>query len=197
MTSVPDEMRPTYLVQRLNKPLGGGQMTTAIEAFSFGGGLRDGGLKPEAMSLLRELFSFDYMGAAEFEFGAVPEALSHIAKAAGELCTFTVNVPLATVPPNWRITDDVKPEGIGVVYGICRHSQLTEVCRRIKLFAAGKGRTKERVGLDSTLRPYNEWDRDVCGWLELDNGYFFFTDVAMWAGTAKLFGLDVAAKASA
>jgi len=39
------EMKRSWLVQRLRKPLGGGQMTKTIESLSFGGGLRNGGLR--------------------------------------------------------------------------------------------------------------------------------------------------------
>ena len=72
------EMKRTYLIQRLEKPrtlkIAGVELKD--NPFSFGGGLRNGGLSKDATDLLRPLFSFDYMGAAEFEFGAVPEALS-------------------------------------------------------------------------------------------------------------------------
>lgn len=62
-----------YLIQRIEPPI------TFINPFSFGGGLRNGGLLPEAMSLLKGIFSFDYMGSAEFEYGAIPNSLDHIA----------------------------------------------------------------------------------------------------------------------
>lgn len=58
------ELKQTYLVQRLNRPTNGYD-----NPFSFGGGLKNGGLSEDAMKLLRPIFSFDYMGSAEFEFG--------------------------------------------------------------------------------------------------------------------------------
>ncbi len=30
---------------------------------------------------------------------------------------------------------------------------------------------------------------DTCGWLELDNGFLFFTDVEMWRRASGLFGV--------
>lgn len=60
-------VRP-YLIQRLN------QSTGRTNPFSFGGGLPNGGLTKESMDILLPLFSFDYMGAAQFEYGAVPSA---------------------------------------------------------------------------------------------------------------------------
>lgn len=65
------------LIQRLNPPQEAGPGgLTASEVFSFGGGLKNGGLGDEAMALLKPHFSFDYMGAAEFEFGDLPKSLS-------------------------------------------------------------------------------------------------------------------------
>jgi hypothetical protein len=68
----------SYLIQRLEEPWGG-MAQFKDNPFSFGGGLRNGGLSQEAMDLIRGIWSFDYMGSAEFEFGAVPEALNAIA----------------------------------------------------------------------------------------------------------------------
>lgn len=31
----------------------------------------------------------------------------------------------------------------------------------------------------------------VCGWLELDNGWFAFTDKEMYEGVARLFGVEL------
>ena len=42
--------------------------------------MRNGGLSNEAMDLIRGIWSFDYMGASEFEWGAIPKALGEIAK---------------------------------------------------------------------------------------------------------------------
>ena len=73
--------RTPWLIQRLHKPesfkLAG---VETDNPFSFGGGLINGGLSKEAMDLLRPIFSFDYMGAAEFEFGEVSKALTALAR---------------------------------------------------------------------------------------------------------------------
>ena len=66
-------MERTYLIQRLKKPV------DFDNPFSFGGGLQNGGLSKNAMKLVRGIWSFDYMGCAEFEFGAIPESLGNIA----------------------------------------------------------------------------------------------------------------------
>jgi hypothetical protein len=75
-----EKMKRTWLVQRLQKPAPMSIKGKDISnLFSFGGGFRNGGLTDEAMALLKNVFSFDYMGSAEFEWGAVPQALSFLA----------------------------------------------------------------------------------------------------------------------
>lgn len=63
------ELSSSFLVQRLHKP-------AKWSPFAFGGGLKNGGLSDEAVSVLESIFSPDYMGAAEYEFGVLPEALN-------------------------------------------------------------------------------------------------------------------------
>jgi hypothetical protein len=67
---------------------------------------------------------------------------------------------------------------------------MEEVTKRVLSFAKeSHHNTKERIELYETL--HKEQYADTCGWLELDNGYFFFTDKEMYEKTAKLFGLEV------
>lgn len=179
-------MERSWLVQRLQKPAG-----ARDNPFSFGGGLRNGGLSDEAMGLLRGLFSFDYMGAAEFEFGAVPEALQRMAKAAGELAAFSFSITLADVEKPWRDKGPV-PDGDATVYVLCRAEWRQDVEARIRGWASGTGeKLKESTQLASSLRPVEEWHSRIVGWLELTNGFMFFTDRAMWEGASKLFGVEL------
>lgn len=64
-------MKNVYYVQRL---LSAGD----IPPFAFGGGKVNGGISPDVMKLLNKVFSFDYMGSAEFEWGAVPTAIKSL-----------------------------------------------------------------------------------------------------------------------
>jgi hypothetical protein len=107
-------MRPIerpYLIQRLQKPLrvpenanpllkamAGG----AAGPFSFGGSYVRGGLTEEANKALGEIFMFDYMGSSEFEWGAVPKALSGLAQDNKNLKAFEVVVDMKDVELNWR-----------------------------------------------------------------------------------------------
>lgn len=72
----------SYLIQRLQTPQDYGKFKD--NPFNFGGGLKNGGLSEDAMKLLRPIFSFDYMGAAEYEFGEVPRAMQKVAKFAAD-----------------------------------------------------------------------------------------------------------------
>lgn len=195
--------RRSWLVQRLQKPrnwnLGGTKVVD--NPFSFGGGLKNGGLSDEAMNLIRDIWQFDYMGAAEFEFGAVPEALSRLAKA--DLVASVYTFPLAEVAKNWRDKSDAMPEGDATVYILAPAGWEREIERRISAWAADEFpkdrdfQTKEAVRLAGALRPVEEWDSDTCGWLEISNGFLFFTDREMWEKACALFGVVTSEAAAA
>ena len=174
-------MRNTYLIQRLHKPiLRAGK--AFINPFNFGGGFKNGGLSDEAMGLLSKICSFDYMGAAEFEFGAVPEALQKIAKSsiAGTLRKFETIVG-----------DSNK------VFVICPAEIMAEVKVLLnKLYNDKEVRLKEHCGLREYFKgsPYgktpnvpSEYDKKNCGWLELDDGFLFFADKEMYEQFSTLF----------
>lgn len=196
------EMHESNLIQRLKAPwfrtLPDG--TRVDNPFNFGGGLKNGGLSEDAMKLLRDIFSFDYMGAAEFEFGAVPDALSAIAKQAdkGRITAFSFAVKDSDVGAIFvRRGENEKPPLVhDAIYVICAKDEAAEVERRIRLAAKGKEgyyrkpgdlSLKEPTHLAAVLR--GEEFAKTRGWLELDNGFFFFIDQDMWERTAKLFGV--------
>lgn len=195
-------MRTSWLIQRLNTPYEG---SMSDNPFSFGGGLQNGGLSAEAMNLLRGIFRFDYMGAAEFEFGAVPKALQKLAEAGEEsrLHAFTVDIPLSEVEAlDWAERKKKRPaaEKKVIVPFWVLSPELEwedEITRRIRLWAKTDPALKETIGIPRSVRdPDSSW-WSVRGWLELDNGFMFFTDHEMFLMTAKLFGVDVKEEANA
>jgi len=166
----------SYLIQRLLKPFPPikGKNASVLESlsntFSFGGGLKNGGISEKGMSLIKDIFRFDYMGSAEFEWGAVPEALQKIAKNR-EMC----------IVGQTSVGENKTP-----VYIICQKEELSEVIKRVQKFASEwNHETKEHVCLYEVVN--KKGYEDCCGWLELDNGYFFFTDKDMFERTVKLF----------
>lgn len=179
--------RRPYLIQRLRKPFKGeGKWAALSEGFAFGGGLRNGGLTKEAMDLLRDIWSFDYMGSAEFEFGAVPKALQKIAKAE-DLTAF-------------QITVTTKEKKSASIHVICREADKADVTAWI--LAKGKNewggndlRTKEAVGLQGAVNR-EEYKKDLGGWLELDTGFLFFIDPEMFDKAAQLFEVARAARSA-
>lgn len=197
-------MKASYLIQRLDPPSGypdGHAMAALDNAFSFGAGYRNGGLSDDAMDLLRPIFRFDYMGAAEFEFGAVSEALGKIAKCAdgGTLGAWEFSILYSKIkaPDCWRKGEEElnppAPRSRAPLYAIAPREWREEVEERVGALASKKPpHLKEWTMLPQVLRPTNtEYRPTVRGWLELDNGFFFFTDRTMWSKTAALFSIEV------
>lgn len=180
-------MQRSWLVQRLNKPRG------VTSPFAFGGGLKNGGLSDEAMNILNQLWSFDYMGAAEFEFGAVPKTLERIAKDHKKLVAFSFDLDVVNevAEDKWKGDYGDIPV-IATIYVMCHKDWREEVENRIRGWASERWGVdlKETTRLASTLRPSTEWDGETVGWLELDNGFMFFTDREMWEKTCDTFGVE-------
>lgn len=179
-----NELEKTWLVQRLNAPYGG------QSPFAFGGGLKNGGLSDEAIGIINNIWSFDYMGAAEFEFGAVPDALRAIASQHNKLVAFSFEFDNTRIDPSWR-KEDPKPEGTSTIYVICHKDWATQVQERIEGWASKRWNKdlKEATRLADVLNPSGRYPERVCGWLELNNGFMFFTNKEMWGNTADLFGV--------
>ncbi len=171
------EMRNTWLVQRLQGPrtwkIAGKEVDNP---FSFGGGLKNGGLSDDAMDLLRGIFSFDYMGSAEFEFGAVPAALSFLAERASKK----------------KLITGITGKKDETIYYLCPTEYETEVIKRIASLRKNEIRLKEYCGLSQYFDSNNEYGKENLGWLELDNGFMFFVDSGMYQKTCKLFGVNLA-----
>jgi len=180
-------MKKSYLIQRLKAPITGHEKNP----FTFGGGLKNGGLSDEAMDLIKDIFSFDYMGAAEFEFGAMPKALQKIAKNQKKYKGYEVSV---------ETKDSKEKPKKAIVYVICQEEWIDDVKKMIREWAKGgyrrKYRTKELVLLRrGIIKKFFNCDpiperNQTKGWLEINNGYFFFVDKEMFEKTKKLFEID-------
>jgi hypothetical protein len=152
-----------YLVQRLKKPIG------QVNPFSFGGGYKNGGMSDEAMAILKEIFSFDYMGSAEFEFGAVPKAFQALTEEQANLVIETE----------------------GKVFILCPKEYVNEAKAWVKGASIGQHRQlKESLGLQRALQ-----EGDTLGWLCIDenNPFMFFIDETMFNSMCKVFGVETEA----
>jgi len=192
-------MKRSWLIQRLLKPpiLPEDKKDKLLSIMAFGGGLKNGGLSDEAMKLLKEIFLFDYMGAAEFERGVVPKALEGIFQLIDKYVATRVKVPYYY--RGWCFDKDGPKDRRGEVEisVICQKSDLEEVISRIKVWADDNNKGKPESDLkERTLFSLacSGIDKNILrceGWLELDNGFFWFIDDEMFQKTTKLFGISV------
>lgn len=192
------DMKRSYLIQRLLRPVNKEVLGMSVDnLFAFGGGLVNGGMSKEGMDAIRNIFAFDYMGAAEFEFGAVPQALSDMVQQHKNLVAFTVEVETKQEPPsNYPSDKSLNFDAVKApVYVICLDAHKDEVTARVKGFARRNygHDTKEAVMLNQTIRRKagegKSWN-DYVGWLEINNAYMFFSDKETWEKMCKLFGVE-------
>jgi hypothetical protein len=169
-----NQMEETRLIQRLHKPL------DKASFFAFGsGGLRNGGLSKDALEVLKNIWTFDYMGAYEFEDGSVPRALHKIAN-------------YSMVGNGYTSTINLEKE----ISYICETGTENYVEKLIKTLAKNKHkiRLNQPTFLERTLKD-DEGFENLGGWLELDNGFLFFTDKPMYEKTLDLFKISNTVKA--
>lgn len=159
------ELRSTYLVQRLKKPY----KDNAGNPFSFGGGLLRGGMNEDGYRALNQIFTFDYMGSAEFEFGAVPKAIDAIAKGFGEGNGVTGEIKINGVPVYYLTHKNVEKETIRCIEDLAKDPYITKI------------RLKEWTNFGDAIAARNgnkpdKYAMDYIGWIELDNNFIFFVD---------------------
>jgi hypothetical protein len=212
-TMPPVQYRPTYLIQGLEKPV-----NAKRNPFSFGGG--GSGLTTDAEELVSSVWSWRYMGAAEYEFGAVQKALStiHDNASAGKMVATMVEIVATgkTMKDIWRrngILKRAKPERTAV-FVLCRADQLE--CVGITLNAIVnyaeikyhghenpcKVWLKRSIALGENLydlryqdnkRPLGDLElnnKRPLGGLELDNGWIFTYEEDDFKKVCALFGVE-------
>lgn len=195
--------REPYLVQRLQRPF-------PNQPAPADGPFVGAGLSKNASEILGALCRLDYMGASEFEWGAVPQSLNRMVSThQGNMCFGTHTVKVKK-PHAWS----------GSLGDICAsewNSYPTEVIVPVH-FIAPKDifrscvewvrqnparneyiQTKETVRfmpaaylLGTTGKP--GWPKEkeyqhYVGWLDIHNDWFFFIDETMFEGAKKMFGV--------
>jgi hypothetical protein len=190
------EMKKTWLIQRLQKPWNapeGHPLLGKDNPFAFGGGFKNGGLSDTAMDIIRPIFRFDYMGSAEFEYGEVPKAIQGIVQRRKDFVSSYMQIPAKLLRLKQYEKDRFKPCNKAVVYLFCHKDHAEYVTQLILDLVAdnGKVKLKEHTLLRNSLFDMKDeerpWNKDTCGWMELDNGFFFFTDEEMFKKTVDLF----------
>lgn len=183
----------SWLVQRLLKPFeSDGHNEDSIlhklgsaNPFAFGGGLVNGGFTTEAMQLMNKLFRFDYMGSAEFEFGAVPKAFRKLI----DSNLVTLQMPVQGKADS--LNEHKYPGTVGAeVYVICDVMDKDEIIRRLVKWALNKPSLKDPMHFGSSIVKDAAGDKcNAYGWFELNNGFMFFIDKTMFEGVAELLGV--------
>ena len=166
------------IVQRLGKPVNWKKK----ENFSFETGvIVEKGLCSEVGDIFENIMDFEYMGSSEFEWGHLPASLEYAIKYAKNkdyiACEIDVTGYKGTVKS---------------VYYIC-HKDMEE-CVVAWLKKAGKGehpKTQEGVRLERVIEDKNELSSYIqtCGWYDLENRFWFFTNRKMFLDVKKLFGV--------
>lgn len=138
------------------------------------------GLSHNAMELCRSIWKFRYMGNARFEDGSIQKAL---AKIVGESDHYR----------GWTLEFEGE-----TIYVISMEQDRAEIIERIEAWATTEDteypfsqphRTSEQVLLWQALQDPPQ--TKACGWLELDNGFMFFTDRTMFERTTTAFSVPV------
>ena len=153
----------------------------------------------EAMEALAQIWSWDYMGAAEFELGAVPEAFGKMEDK--ELVASFFTIPYKYEFRGWKETPAQTFEGKAQVFYLCIKEHEDEVKERMKRWAkkepsyGGPDNTKERIRFNEGIADTPEdIDSGIVGWFELDNGFFFFSDEKMWRKTCEILEIKIPSK---
>lgn len=138
------------------------------------------GMSENAMSVCRSIWKFRYMGNARFEDGSIQRMLAKIVGDPEHYAGWTLDLDGA------------------VVFVISMAADRAEISERIGTWATTEDteypfsqphRTSEQVLLWQALQDPPQ--TKACGWLELDNGFMFFTDRTMFERTTTTFSIPV------
>jgi len=155
----------TYLIQRLEKPVGN------TSPFDFGVG--GSGLNQRSQAKISNIWNWGYMGAWEYENGSVERAISKIGQYITEGLVFTGTVEVG----------DNK-----LVHLLCEGTKEGEIEKRIKSIY----NNEEEFHLKSPSFFKDSIDHrnhSTIGWLELNNGFMFFKNKKAYNQTLDLFGI--------
>jgi hypothetical protein len=174
--------KSTWLVQRLTQSF----MLETIEPKGVWKLIKDGKVSEESMKLRAQIHSYDYMGSAEFEYGAIPEVVKSLI--VSKLIAFSFDTKVT-----WQLynADCGTMTREHTIYVLCRDGQEEDVEKRIKELVSDKERD---FNLKESMRLGNGFEKQkdgkpsrLVGWLEIDNGFYFFSDKKTWQCMTKLY----------
>jgi hypothetical protein len=208
------EILNPYCVQRVCKANRVPAIVPTLKAYyALGDSERKEGRKTYALviEILNNLIPLDYMGAAEFEFGAVGAALRNMSRFGGPLTIFVLKVEGVPETNHPEAADSVKAyRRDATVYGWCKEGQVGDLEAFVKDEAAGTctRRLKERTNMQEGLfgrmhrvtgkggRPIHpvkfDWHPGrVIAWMDIDDLWFIGTDQRQVQALAKILELNV------
>jgi hypothetical protein len=175
------------------------------QVYSFGGG--GSGFSKEAWEIIHGLFSFEYMGSAEYEFGAPAKAFQEIVKLAGikklvrgQMVVKAKDIKMdkfsrgnsnydPTVKKRGQPSKLPPPKDVSV-YFICEEGREADVQRIIKAVAKDTQRCKDSPRGSAIFDPVSEHDKNYIGWLSVTDREPFLAliDKPTFDDTVKAFG---------
>lgn len=151
-----EEFNPhSRLFQRVKAPTG------VHNPYAFGGG--GSGLDAAAANKIAQVFAWDYMGAAEFEFGAAGRVLQ------------TMQDNIATYERFAFRSGDT------VFYGLAPKQHTVECCQLWAQVLAGPQATQEPLEINNP---------EIIGWFDFENAWFMARTAEFANQVRKLFGPD-------
>lgn len=192
-SEVPQLGSPTWLVQPLlpPRPLGA-DGEPQIDPYAEGPMLSI--FPRDRRNALATIFTFAWLGASQYEGEALRQAVDHLGGPTDDRCRHIV---VLSADEAGSVNDSTElPNGPAIVYVLSNRSTSAAVAARIRELAAGTCQTRDDIRLAEALRGA-AGPEVPAGWLELDNGFFFFTDRTMFTWMAELLGIDVTAALAA
>lgn len=180
------EFKPRYL-QRFNKPFPGSGITGP---FSLPAGFSEAGERA-----LTGILEVDDMGYAEFEYGALPVAFKEVQANAANLRFGKMEMPVSCPRRDW---DPVVAPRHTTFYIIAPADIYRNVIDFV-LTEAGDALPSDKpywLKTPSSMREAVWGDNERCayaarrvGWMDLQLGFFVFTDATMFEGIKAVFGV--------
>ena len=166
------DMQQSTLIQRLKTP--------GLRSW-FGASGEKGYFNEDGWDIVSPLFSFDYMGAAEFERERTPEMFMQIGKwyEQGKIVTGQIDMGTSV---DYLCLDEHEEEVVKRITLLGDYGDFDEHVWRLK-----EGTHFKQALLARTDHIKGDWAMDYKGWFELNNGYMFFVDHETFEKTDAMF----------
>lgn len=198
----PYGMQTTYLIQRLEPPRINEFAKKVDQTFAFGGG--GSGFTKEAFKILSELFTYEYMGNAEFEFDTPRKVMEDITQRSKDFVAETMTLRLEDFDFPWWMKDTKKIKNKAERNLFLEAIDKFPMNYEVYLFVDKKhlegakvlisALAKNQVRLKTSSRFTDSYLLDprfpsrTVGWIEYSNGFFFFKNREMWQNVVEAFG---------